>query len=83
MILSELLKKIDVALFVSCQANPGEVFHEPDSMRRFALAAIAGGAAGIRANGADDIAAIRSAVSVPIVGISKQILHDGHTLICS
>src|SRR5690606_34983279 len=37
-----------------------------------AEAAVLGGAVGIRANGAEDLAAIRRRVSVPIIGINKQ-----------
>ena len=40
-------------------------------MARFAQAAVQGGAAGIRANGPEDIRAIRQAVRVPIIGIWK------------
>ena len=37
-------------LIVSCQANPGDAFYNPESIARFAKAAVDGGAAGIRAN---------------------------------
>jgi putative N-acetylmannosamine-6-phosphate epimerase len=40
-------------------------------MAAMARAAVAGGAVAIRANGPDDIAAIRKAVDVPIIGIWK------------
>jgi N-acylglucosamine-6-phosphate 2-epimerase len=62
---------------VSCQArddNPltGSVF-----MQAMALAAVQGGAQGIRANGAKDIAAIRAVLpNVPIVGLLKKDLAD-------
>jgi len=41
-------------------------------MAAMALAAVQGGALGIRANGAGDIAAIRRLVDVPIIGINKR-----------
>lgn len=41
-------------------------------MTLMANAAVAGGATAIRANGPADVAAIRTAVSVPIVGLNKQ-----------
>jgi putative N-acetylmannosamine-6-phosphate epimerase len=59
-------------LIVSCQArddNPltGSVF-----MRAMALAAEMGGAQGIRANGPDDVRAIREAVQLPVIGLEKK-----------
>jgi putative N-acetylmannosamine-6-phosphate epimerase len=68
-------------LIVSCQARAGEPFRDPDSMAKFAASAVAGGAAAIRANGADDVRAIRKAVGVPIIGIWKQMQSDGKVLI--
>jgi glucokinase len=46
-----------------------------------ARAAVEGGAVGIRANGPDDVRAIRQAVSVPIVAIWKTLQDDGEILI--
>jgi putative N-acetylmannosamine-6-phosphate epimerase len=68
-------------LIVSCQAREGEPFRDPASMARFAASAVAGGAAAIRARGADDIRAIRKTVDVPILGICKQMQNDGKLLI--
>ena len=68
-------------LIVSCQAFETSPFRAPDSMARFARAAVDGGARGIRANGPEDIRAIRKAVDVPIVGIWKQTQLDGEILI--
>jgi N-acylglucosamine-6-phosphate 2-epimerase len=59
------------SLIVSCQAGPDSALHGPDSMARMAREAAAGGAAGIRANGPADVAAIRAAVDLPIIGINK------------
>jgi glucokinase-like ROK family protein len=50
-------------------------------MARFARAAVDGGAAGIRANGPEEIKAIREAVSVPIIGIFKIRQDDQKVLI--
>jgi N-acylglucosamine-6-phosphate 2-epimerase len=58
-------------LVVSCQAQPDSPFHGPAGMTLMARAAALGGAGGIRANGAADIAAIRAAVELPILGIAK------------
>ena len=68
-------------LIVSCQAREGEPFRDSASMAKFALSAVRGGAAAIRARGADDIRAIRKAVDVPILGISKVVQDDGRILI--
>lgn len=77
----EILSRLEKSLIVSCQAPEGDPFRDPDSMARFARAAVAGGAAGIRASGVADVAAIRSAVDVPIVGIDKARAADGEILI--
>jgi putative N-acetylmannosamine-6-phosphate epimerase len=50
-------------------------------MARFAASAVAGGAAGIRASGPDDIRAIRKVVAVPIIGIWKEMQSDGKIMI--
>ncbi len=68
-------------LIVSCQALPGEPFRDTPSMVRFALAAVQGGAAGIRADGPADVAAIQEAVDVPILGKWNETLDDGGRLI--
>ncbi len=58
-------------VIVSCQAGRGDALYGPALMAAMARAAVAGGAVAIRANGPDDIAAIRKAVDVPIIGIWK------------
>ena len=68
-------------LIVSCQASPGDAFRDPASIARFAQAAVAGGAAGIRANGPADVAAIRGSVPAPIIGIQKVTMEDGCVMI--
>ncbi|MBM6579523.1 N-acetylmannosamine-6-phosphate 2-epimerase [Microvirga sp. BT689] len=59
------------ALVVSCQARADNPLHGPVYMSAMARAAEAGGAKGIRANGAEDIAAIRAVTALPIIGIAK------------
>ncbi len=78
-----LLSELRGSLIVSCQAQEGGAFRDPAAMARFARAAVQGGAAGIRANGPDDVRAIRQAVSVPIIGIWKAEQTDGKVLITS
>ncbi len=79
--LPAVCEKLREQLIVSCQAPEGDVFHGPDAMARFAAAAREGGAAGIRANGVADIAAIRRAVELPIIGILKTPFPEGGWLI--
>ena len=59
-------------LIVSCQAQLGSPLEGPTFMAAMAQSAEQGGAVGIRANGADDIAAIKRTVSLPVIGILKR-----------
>ncbi len=79
--LPDVCRKLEGKLIASCQAGDGEVFRDPMLIARLAEAALAGGAAGIRANGADDIRAIRRITDVPIIGIQKLRWADGRVLI--
>ena len=68
---------------VSCQARGGNPLHGPVFMAAAALAAVQGGAAGIRADGEADIRAIRAAIGpdAPIMGIFKVKSADGTVFI--
>jgi N-acylglucosamine-6-phosphate 2-epimerase len=59
-------------LIVSCQALEHEPLHGGDTMAKMARAAVEAGAIGIRTNGAADIAAIKQAVDVPVIGLIKR-----------
>ena len=59
-------------LIVSCQALADEPLHSSFIMGRMAAAAAEGGAAGIRANTAEDIREIQSTVDLPVIGIVKR-----------
>ncbi|GAA1108642.1 N-acetylmannosamine-6-phosphate 2-epimerase [Kribbella jejuensis] len=59
------------SLVVSCQPGPGSPFRGPVAMALMAQAAEAGGAGAIRANGPEDVAAIRAVTDLPIIGIHK------------
>jgi N-acetylmannosamine-6-phosphate 2-epimerase/N-acetylmannosamine kinase len=61
---------------VSCQPVPGSPFDNPASVTAFALAAQAGGAAGLRIEGARNIAAVCAACALPLIGIIKRDLPD-------
>jgi N-acylglucosamine-6-phosphate 2-epimerase len=77
------LERLRGGLVVSCQAREGNPLHGPVFMAAMAAAAVAGGAAGIRADGVEDIGAIRAAIGpeIPIMGISKLALPDGSLFI--
>jgi N-acylglucosamine-6-phosphate 2-epimerase len=72
---SGLLARIRGQLIVSCQARPGEPLHQPQIIAALARTTVMAGAAGVRINGPDDIAAVRAVVSEPIIGLWK----DGHS----
>lgn len=59
-------------LIVSCQALPHEPLHSDYIMGRMALAAMQGGACGIRANTKEDIKQIKAQVDLPVIGIVKR-----------
>lgn len=66
-----VIDKIKNGLIVSCQARPGNPLRGAHHMAAMAEAAELGGAVGIRADGPDDIAAIKDRISIPIIGIYK------------
>ena len=59
-------------LVVSVQAPPGSPLATPETMSAIARAAELGGAAGIRAEGPEDVRAIKRAVAVPVIGLLKR-----------
>jgi N-acylglucosamine-6-phosphate 2-epimerase len=61
----------DGSLVVSCQASGTNPLRDSGVMALMARCAEVGGAAGIRANGPDDVAAIAAAVTLPVIGIHK------------
>ncbi|WP_425825705.1 N-acetylmannosamine-6-phosphate 2-epimerase [Streptomyces fractus] len=70
-----LAEAIAGRLIVSCQAPPGDPMRETSTLVRLARSAAAGGAAAIRANEPEVVAAIRAAVDLPLIGLWK----DGDT----
>jgi N-acylglucosamine-6-phosphate 2-epimerase len=69
--LQKFITQVRGRLIVSCQALPHEPLYGSAIMARMAVAATQGGAAAIRANTPQDIAAIHAAVTLPIVGLYK------------
>lgn len=77
----DILEKIKGGLIVSCQALEDEPLHSSYIMSRMALAAAEGGAAGIRANSAEDISEIKKLVNLPMIGIIKAQYSDSQVYI--
>ncbi len=77
----KLLESIHRHLIVSCQALEDEPLHGSDMMSRMAVAAQQGGAAAIRANGKNDIIAIKEKVGLPMIGIVKREYPDSDVYI--
>ena len=71
-----VLEQLKGKLIVSCQARVGRPMYGAEIMAAFAAAAYQGGAAGIRATGADNITKIKEKVPLPIIGINKQFRDD-------
>lgn len=70
--MSPILERLRGRLIVSCQAYPGEPLRVPEIMQRMAQAVVAGGAAGLRAQGLEDIRLIAAATEVPLTGLWKD-----------
>lgn len=79
--MDKCLERLRGHLIVSCQALPEEPLHSSFIMGRMPLAAMQGGASGIRANTKEDIAEIRRNVDLPIIGIVKRDYEDSQVYI--
>lgn len=66
-----LLSALRGQLIVSCQANPDSPLRDPYIISRLSLAAVKGGAAGLRIQGFDDVQAVRAVTDLPIIGLTK------------
>ena len=77
----QIFESIGGKLIVSCQALPEEPLHSPFIMGRMALAALEGGAAGIRANTPEDVTEIKRVVDLPVIGLYKKDYPDSEVYI--
>ncbi len=66
-----ILHKLEKGLIVSCQVQHDDPIYTDDMAVKMAQAAQWGGAAGIRCNSPAQIAAIRAAVDLPLIGLYK------------
>lgn len=67
-----VIEQLRNGLIVSCQAPVGSPLRKPGMMREFALAAEAGGAVAIRAEGIENLKEIVGAVKIPVIGLIKR-----------
>lgn len=70
--MQETLQKLAGTLIVSCQPVVGGPLDRIEIVVGFALAALAGGAKGLRIEGAANVAAVRAATKAPIIGLIKR-----------
>ena len=71
-----LLDRLRGGLIVSCQPVPGGPMDRPDIVAAFALAALAGGAVGLRIEGIENLRAVRKLTTAPIIGLVKREVRD-------
>ena len=69
--MNKIIDSLHNRLIVSVQALPGNPLRDTYCIAHLAAAAAAGGAAAIRANGVEDLTAIRKLVDLPIIAINK------------
>lgn len=79
--MNELIAKLQHGVIVSCQSEEEDPFNHPELLAKFALAAQMGGAVGIRAQGVENINAIRKAVDLPLIGIIEGRFSNGWSCI--
>lgn len=64
-------------LVVSCQAPEGSPLRDPAIITALAEAAVLAGAAAVRINSAEHVAAVRERVDVPVIGLEKRLDDTG------
>lgn len=72
----QILAQIKNGLIASCQPVDDGPMDHPEIVAAMAAASVAGGAAGLRIEGIENLKATRKVVDVPIVGIVKRDLPD-------
>jgi N-acylglucosamine-6-phosphate 2-epimerase len=68
---THILKDLQGELVVSCQAAEESPLHPTEIIVALARAAQMGGAKAVRIEGVHNVAAVRNAVTVPVIGITK------------
>ena len=77
----KILTAINGKLIVSCQASKGDPLDNLDTLSRLATSVLLGGAAGLRAEGPQSVAAFRQLTSLPIIGLVKTMDSNGDVYI--
>lgn len=72
----QILSQIQNGLIASCQPVDNGAMDKPEIVAAMAAASVAGGAAGLRIEGIENLKAARKVVDVPIIGIVKRDLPD-------
>jgi N-acylglucosamine-6-phosphate 2-epimerase len=67
-----ILERLRGGLIVSIQPEAASVLNSPATVALLARCAVANGAAGVRIEGGERIAAVRASVGVPIIGLVKR-----------
>lgn len=70
------LNRLAGRLIVSCQPVPAGPMDRPEIVAATALAALAGGAAGLRLEGIANLRALRPLIDAPVIGLIKRDLAD-------
>lgn len=78
-----ILNQLRGGLVVSCQPVPGGPLDQPDITASFALAALDGGARGLRIEGIANLKAVRKLTDAPIIGLVKSDRTDTEVRITS
>lgn len=69
---AEIIQALKGRLIVSCQAREEDPLNSIDTLSRMAASVLRGGAAGLRAQGADNIRAFRELTNLPLIGLIKR-----------
>jgi N-acylglucosamine-6-phosphate 2-epimerase len=75
--MNELLAGLNNGLIVSCQTDSDAPFNTSALVAAFAHAAFEGGASAIRTEGAENIAAVREATTLPLIGFIDGQFQNG------
>lgn len=67
-----VLQRLERGLIVSCQPVPGGPMDRVEIVRAMALAALDGGAVGLRIESVAHVAAVRAVTDAPIIGLVKR-----------
>lgn len=74
--MDQILNRLRGGLIVSCQPVVGGPMDRPDIVAAYALAALDGGAVGLRIEGVENVRAVRAVTDAPLIGLLKVDLSD-------